>query len=122
MARAYSMDLRERVIQDADLGVASKDLAARYRVSLAWVNALKQRQRETGSMAPRVQTKFRSRVLAGHLDRLQAIVTAQPDRTLGEVQAALQTTASLTTIWRELGTLGLTLKKTPLHGARRTTC
>ena len=116
MARAYSMDLRERVIQDADLGVASKDLAARYRVSLAWVNALKQRQRETGSMAPRVQTKFRSRVLAGHLDRLQAIVTAQPDRTLGEVQAALQTTASLTTIWRELGTLGLTLKKNRPRG------
>lgn len=116
MAAAYSMDLRERVLQDADLGVSSKDLAARYRVSRAWVDALKQRRRETGEMGPRVQTKFRSRVLAGHTDRLRAIVDAQPDRTLCEVQAALQTPASLTTIWRELGALGLTLKK---NGTRR---
>src|SRR5262245_50243930 len=55
MAAAYSMDLRERVIADADAGLASKELAARYRVSLAWVNALKQRRRETGSIAPRKQ-------------------------------------------------------------------
>lgn len=116
MAAAYSMDLRERVIQDADLGVPSKDLAVRYHVSRTWVDALKQRRRETGTIGPRVQTKFRSRVLAGQTDRLQAIVAAQPDRTLCEVQAALQTTASLTTIWRELGALGLTLKK---NGTRR---
>ena len=44
MARAYSMDLRIRVLQDADVGVPSKDLAARYHVSRAWVDALKQRR------------------------------------------------------------------------------
>ena len=52
MAAAYSMDLRERVIQDAEAGVLSKQLAARYHVSLTWVNALKQRKRETGSLSP----------------------------------------------------------------------
>ena len=58
MAAAYSMDLRARVLQDADAGLSSGELAARYHVSRAWVDALKQRRRETGTIAPRAQTKF----------------------------------------------------------------
>jgi len=118
MAAAYSMDLRKRVIQDADAGVPSKVLAERYHVSLAWVDALKLRWRETGSIAPHTQTKFRNRVLAGQEDRLKALVAAQPDATLAELRAALQTSAGLATIWRELGQLKLTIKK---NGARRRT-
>ena len=52
MAAAYSMDLRTRVMVDADAGLSSKELAERYHVSRAWVDALKQRRRETGSLAP----------------------------------------------------------------------
>jgi len=63
MAAAYSMDLRTRVLKDADGGVSSKALAERYHVSRAWVDALKQRRRETGSIAPHKQTQFRRRVL-----------------------------------------------------------
>ena len=116
MAAAYSMDLRERVIADADAGLSSKDLAARYHVSRAWVDALKQRWRETGSMAPRKQTKFRRRVLEGRTDHLKALVTAQPDATLAELRDALRTSAALATIWRELNQLDLTFKK---NGTRR---
>ena len=86
------------MLKDAARGLTSKELAARYHVSRSFVDALKQRYRDAGEMRPRVQTKFRARVLAGATDRLQAIVTAQPDRTLREVQAALKTTSSLTTI------------------------
>ena len=119
MAAAYSMDLRERVIKDSDAGLASKELAERYHVSRAWVDALKQRQRETGSIAPRKQTKFRRRVLAGQEDQLRALVTAQPDATLAELRDRLRTSAALATIWRELNQLDLTVKKnTP---RRRTT-
>jgi transposase len=111
MAAAYSMDLRERVIQDADAGVPSKTLAERYHVSRAWVDALKQRWRETGSFAPLTQTTFRGRVLAGQEDRLKALVAAQPDATLAELRDALRTSAGLATIWRELRQLDLTVKK-----------
>jgi transposase len=111
MAAAYSMDLRERVINDADAGVPSKELAKRYHVSIAWVDALKQRKRETGSIAPKKQTKFRGRVLAGQEDRLKGLVTAAPDATLAELREALQTSAGLATIWRELNHLDLTRKK-----------
>jgi hypothetical protein len=43
MAAAYSMDLRTRVLKDAEAGLTSNELAERYRVSRAWVDALKQR-------------------------------------------------------------------------------
>jgi transposase len=118
MAAAYSMDLRERVMKDAEAGVPSEALADRYHVSVAWVNALKQRKRETGSIAPRKQTKFRGRVLDGQDDRLQALVTAQPDATLAELRDALPTSAGLATIWRALKHLDLTVKK---NGTRRRT-
>ena len=108
MAAAYSMDLRERVIENAEAGLSSKDLAARYHVSRAWVDALKQRRRETGSIAARTQTKFRRRVLEGQRDHLRALVLAQPDATLAELRDALQTSAALATIWRELNQLDLT--------------
>ena len=119
MARAYSMDLRVRVLKDSDAGLSSKDLAARYHVSRAWVDALKQRRRETGDASARRQTKFRERVLAGQASHLAALVTARPDATLAELRDALHTSAGLATIWRELDRLQLTVKKNRTR--RRTT-
>jgi hypothetical protein len=43
----HSMDLPTRVLRDADAGVSSKERAAKYAVSRAWVDRLKQRRRET---------------------------------------------------------------------------
>jgi transposase len=74
-------------------------------VSRAWVDALKQRRRETGTAAPRKQTKFRGRVLAGQEQRLAALVAARPDATLAELRESLRTAAGLSTIWRALGRL-----------------
>ena len=58
---AYSMDLRLRVLRDADAGLPSDELAEKYSVSRAWVDRLKQRRRETGEVAPRKQTRWRPR-------------------------------------------------------------
>ena len=119
MAAAYSMDLRTRVLKDADAGLTSEELAERYHVSRAWVDALKQRRRETGAFAPLKQTKFRGRALATtDLDRLAALVAARPDATLEELREALPTSAGLTTIWRALNQLDFTFKK---NGTRRRT-
>ena len=118
MAAAYSMDLRTRVLKDADAGLTSTELAERYHVSRAWVDALKQRRRETGSIAPRPQTKFRGRVLASQETRLAALIAARPDATLTELREALPTTAGLSTLWRAIVRLGFTVKK---NGTRRRT-
>lgn len=117
---AYSMDLRTRVLADWDAGMKAQEVAAKYRVSRAWVHRLVQRRREHGEIAPRRQTKFRARTLgAEQEDHLRWLVIAQPDRTLAELRAALATPASLATIWRALARLRFTVKKNRTR--RRTT-
>ena len=108
----YSMDLRKRVLRAWDAGMDAESVAAKYEVSRAWVHRLVQRRRETGSIAPRKQTKFRGRVLAGQEARLAALITAQPDATLAELRDALPTSAALSTLWRAIERLQLTVKKT----------
>jgi transposase len=115
---AYSLDLRKRVLRAWDAGLDAEGVAAKYEVSRAWVHRLVQRRRETGSIAPRPQTKFRHRVLAGQETRLAALITARPDATLAELREALPTTAALSTLWREIDRLGFTVKK---NGTRRRT-
>ena len=113
----YSMDLRTRVVRDSDAGMPSKDVAAKYSVSLSWVNRVKQRQRETGEIAPRKQTKCRGRTLDAQQEfRLVALITVKPDATLAELRDALPTTAALSTLWRAIDRLGLTVKKNGTRG------
>lgn len=107
----YSMDLRERVIDDWDAGLKADAIAEKYSVSRAWVHRLQQRRRETGSIEPRRQTRWRTPILAPHLADLDGLIRAHPDWTLAELQTALKTTACLATIWRAVHQLGFTLKK-----------
>jgi transposase len=115
----YSMDLRKRVLKAWDSGLDADGVAAKYEVSRAWVHRLVQRRRETGSIAPRPQTKFRPRALAGQESRLSALITARPDATLTELREALPTSAALSTLWRAIDRLQLTVKKNRTR--RRTT-
>jgi transposase len=116
---AYSLDLRKRVLRAWDSGMDAESVAAKYEVSRAWVHRLVQRRRETGSIEPRKQSKFRGRVLSPQQeDRLGVLITARPDATLAELREALPTTAALTTLWRTIGRLGFTVKK---NGTRRRT-
>lgn len=116
----YSMDLRKRVAKAWDAGQDADQVAAMYDVSRAWVHRLIQRRRETGSLAPRRQKKFRHRVLtAADEARLVFLITARPESTLTELREALPTTAALSTLWRTIDRLGFTLKKNGLR--RRTT-
>jgi transposase len=115
----YSMDLRKRVARAWDAGLDAESVAAKYEVSRAWVHRLIQRRRETGSLGPRKQTKFRGRALAEAEERrLAALITAQPDATLAELRDALPTSAALSTLWRAIDRLQLTVKK---NGTRRRT-
>ena len=107
--RAYSMDLRERALLDSDAGMKAADVAAKYRVSGSWVRLLKQRRRDTGEVAPRVQRQGRRCMLAPHLHTLAALIAAHPDRTLAERKDALATPASVPTVWRAVRALGLTV-------------
>ena len=76
MAAAYSMDLRTRVLRDSDGGLSSKELAERYHVSRARVDALKQRKNRRESH----QLSWRGdRVVANHSRTVRSVEhTAKP--------------------------------------------
>src|SRR5690242_20525070 len=97
--RAYSMDLRERVLADCDDGMTTGEVAETHRVSVSWVRRLKQRRRETGGVAPRTARPGPAPILAADADRLRQVVRANPDRTASEYRALLGTAAAAVTVW-----------------------
>ena len=113
------MDLRSRVLADCDGGMTPKEVAVKFRVSRSWVNRVVQRRREGGEVRPRQQKVFKRTAVAGQEDLLRTLVMARPDQTLVELRGALHSTASVSSIWRALDRMDLTVKKNRTR--RRTT-
>lgn len=108
--RAYSMDLRTRVLAALDGGDPTAVVADRFAVSRSWVRRLAQRRRETHEVAPRTRTPRASGLRACH-PRIRELLTATPDRTLAELRAELGVTVALSTLWVAVRSLGYTVKK-----------
>jgi transposase len=107
--KAYSMDLRERVMAAYDSGRKTKEIAKIFDVSPAWARRLKQHKRERGDIIPRTgggkQTPKVDPVL------LNKLVSEKPDMTLAELRDSLKVDCALWTICRALRQLKLTYKK-----------
>jgi transposase len=111
--KAYSNDLRERVVRACDERRGTRQaIADLFGVSVAWVRRLLQRRRETGSFAakphaggpaPKVDDDARQ--------RLAALVAEQPDATLAELKDRLGAPVHVSTVARALARLRLTVKK-----------
>ncbi len=113
--RAYSQDLRLRVLAASDGGLSARKVAVQFAVSVSYVVKARQRRDRTGearALRPR-QTQVRR--LAGHGEVLRERVAEKSDTTLSELCAWLRDThgvlVGMTALWRELARLGLTLKK-----------
>lgn len=111
MAKAYSMDLRERVAAARDAGVDTLAVAGRFEVSPAWVRRLMQRRRRSGNLCPMQGKRGPRPKLAEHSQRLRETVDSRPDTTLYELREQLGLSVCLTTISNALRGLGLSLKK-----------
>lgn len=111
MGKPYSMDLRERVVKAYDEGEKPVELVRRYRLSLRTVGRLLQRRRETGGIEPLHGKPGPKPKLAGHGERLRELVGEDPDATLEELRARLGISTGISTLWRALRDLKLTLKK-----------
>ena len=109
--KAYSMDLRQRVLQDCDAGIGTAAVAAKYRVCTATVRHWKQRRRENGEVAPRKAGNPNPPRWRSFLDQLEKLNAAQPDATLAELREALGGQLNLTDVWRALRALKLSYKK-----------
>ena len=118
MGKADSVDLRQRALATCREGVEPEAVAKRYRVSRSWVFRMLKQQRETGSIEPLYGKPGPKPVLREHLERLKVVVSQKPDATLEELRQELGIEVGISTLWRGLRDLGLTLKKShPRRGA-----
>lgn len=126
MPRAYSNDLRQKVLEAHAAGGGSlRVLAVRFGVSRGWVEKIRQQQRKTGQ-TERVEQRHgpRSRVTEAIEAYLREQLSRVPDRTLAEWQRVLREThrleLSVTQLWRVLKRMGLRLKKSRSMPPNRT--
>lgn len=111
LMKAYSMDLRDRVMADVDAGMKIKAVAEKYSVSVGWISKLKRFRKNTGSYAARKQRVNRSTKLDADLPRLEALVREKPDSTIRELREKLNVQVSRATVGRALQRLNFTFKK-----------
>ena len=114
MARAYSFDLRERVVAAVAAGASCRKVAETYRVSVASVVKWSQRFRKTGSAAAKRMGGNQPRSLAGERDWLLARLAATPDVTLRALVVELGERGVVTSygsVWRIVRDEGVTFKK-----------
>ena len=110
--RAYSQDLRERVLAKCDAGKSSEQVAKLFDVSPAWVRRLKQRRRELNTIEPLPRRYGPHLTFTGtHEEELRKLVQQQPDATLRELQERLSVKVHISRICRALQKLELSFKK-----------
>lgn len=115
--KAYSQDLRERVIAVYQEGKSTmEEVAKRFAVSRSWVNNLVQRQKQTGSVAAKPHGGGAvAKVNATHYPILEEIIDGQNDLTLLEIKQRLAEKTGIlvsqSTICRALQEIELTRKK-----------
>jgi transposase len=111
--KAYSMDLRERVVAACDARDGTHEqIARRFSVSARWIGDLLKRRRETGSIAPRPRGGGRAPAFDGAAaERLREAVRADDDATLEELAQAAGVACCPSAVHRALARLGITRKK-----------
>jgi transposase len=119
--RPYSNDLRERVAAAVEHGEGSqREIARRFRVSLSFVVRLLQRRRGADTLEPRPHGGCPPPALGpGDRRRLDELIRARPDATLGQLRQLGGFTCSLMTLWRALRRRDLTRKEKTMHAGER---
>jgi transposase len=118
MARAYSDDLRRKLLEAHKEGEGSLgELAGRFHVSEGWARKVSAALHRTGQMErqPGARRGRKSRITPHAIEYLQSRVKALPDRTLAELQEDLRSQQKIeigiTRLWILLKQIGLRLKK-----------
>ena len=112
MARAYSDDLRQKVLGAYASGKWTLgELAERFEVSYGWVAKIHAAELQTGDRGRVAQRRRPSRIDS---EKVRRLVRDKPDIVLRELQQEMLGAgqrASLAQLWRVVGKLGLRLKK-----------
>ena len=120
MAKPYSSDLRERVVEAVDEGATRLEAAERFGVSVSSAVRWHQAWRETGTFEAKSCGGSCS-PLDDYEEEILALVEEQDDRTLDEIVAAMRKRripGSRTALFRFLERRGITHKKV-LHASEQ---
>ncbi len=123
MPAAYSLDLRERVVGSVEEGASRRRAAGIFKVSVSTAIRWAKRVSTTGTCA-RLPSggDTKSKAIEQHKDWLLALVEAEPDATLEEIQTRLESMHALkksrSCLWRFFRRHDVTFKK---NAARRRT-
>lgn len=114
---AISLDLRRRIIDALVDEPSSLKVAQRFRVSGSAVRKLRLKLKRTGQIAPG-RAPGKERLVKGRTEEtLRRLVARYPDATLIILCELLADKTGIaiseTTMWRQLGRMGITLKKSP---------
>jgi transposase len=115
MPKAYSCDLRERVIESVATGASRREAAERFEVSVSSAVKWFQRWRDERSTAAKPRGGSTS-PLEGFATEILDLVAEQPDLTLEETVCQLRKRrirTSRSSLWRFLDRHNVTLKKKP---------
>jgi transposase len=86
--RAYSQDLRDRVLAAVEDGVSARDVAEQFQVSPSYVIKAWQRFERTGERSARAQRSHTRRKLSEPQHAaIRSQVEAKPDATIAELRA-----------------------------------
>src|SRR5512132_3315547 len=116
MVKAYSQDLRERVMSAVDEGTSVGAAAPLFRVSISYIYKALGRRRATGETTARRSGGAPKPKLAEHGEALRQRIAEHSDATLAELQSWLSAERQVTVsvvgcLWNTLNRLGLPLKK-----------
>jgi len=121
MGRAYSLDLRERVVAAVAAGESCRSVAAMFKVSVASVVKWSQRFRATGSAAARKVGGRRPYAVQGQRNWLLARLAEKPDITLRALATELSERGikvSYFAVWHFFEHEGISFKKS-LHASEQ---
>ena len=125
--RAYSLDLRQRIVAALDAGKRPSEVAVLFGVGVSTVKRYRQQRRETGQLDPRHSPGRTPTIRPEQREILWAHLVEHPTAILTEHcalwAAATGVRVSITTMSREIRRLGWTRKKgrwVPPSGTRRT--
>lgn len=114
MTRAYSDDLRERVVGRVLAGESIRAVAATYAISPSSVAKWSGRYQATGSVAPAKMGGYRPVILAQHRDFIHRRFAQNSNLTLRELQKELAdygVKISYGAVWKFVHAEGLSFKK-----------
>lgn len=123
--RAYSLDLRERIVAAIESRQSPEEVAERFGVSVASVYRYVQHSKQRETLAPKPPPGAKTKIPGSFLAALAERIAQQPDAILAEHHAWLreahEINVSLATVHRTIQRLGFTYKKSPLEPANETT-